>query len=137
MERARQVRAHLHPEELSTRKQVKSIGTVHASEEWLMAPVVRNFERHSLVSSTQKRNPRESIASRNFKICRTASESTLRFMLTVGLFILFKLYTFLLGVLQKFRMTTRKNNLHTQSLRVLAKSMMTRLANSPHHRSLQ
>ena len=88
MERARQ-RAHLHQEVLSTQKQVKSIGTVHASEEWLMALVARNFERHSLVLSTQKRNPRESTASRNFKICRTASERTLKSMLTVGLFILF------------------------------------------------
>jgi hypothetical protein len=85
MERARQVRAHLHPEALSTRKQVKLIGTVHASEEWLMALVVRNFERHSLVSSIQKRNPRELTASRNFKICKPASERTLKSMLTVGL----------------------------------------------------
>ena len=86
MERARQVRAHLHPEALSTRKQVKSIGTVHASEEWPMALVARNSERHSLVSSIQKRNPRGSTASRNFKVCRTASERTLKSMLTVELF---------------------------------------------------
>ena len=83
MERARQVRAHLHPEALSTRKLVKSIGTVRALEEWLMALVARNFERHSLVLSFQKRNPRESTVSSIFKTCRTASESTLRSMLTV------------------------------------------------------
>ena len=86
MERARQVRAHLHPEALSTRKQVKSIGTVHASEEWPMALVARNSERHSLVLSIQKRNPRGSTVSRNFKVCRTASERTRKSMLTVELY---------------------------------------------------
>ena len=92
------MRAHLHPEALSIRKQVKLIGTVHASVEWLMVLVARNFERHFLVSSIQKRNPKESTASRNFKICRTASESTLKSMLTVGLFYsLFKICAYLLG----------------------------------------
>ena len=51
-----------------------------------MAPVAQNFERHSLVSSIQKQNQRESTASRNFKICRTASERILNSMLTVRKF---------------------------------------------------
>jgi hypothetical protein len=86
MRKACQVRVHLPLEALSIRKQAKSIGTVHASAEWLMAPVVQNFERHSLVSSIQKQNQRESTASRNFKICRTASERILNSMLTVRKF---------------------------------------------------
>ena len=96
MEKARQVRTLL-LEALSTQKQAKSIGIVHASEEWLMVLVARNFGRHSLVSSTQKRNPRELTASRNFKICRTASGRILKSMLTVAYFILCFGHSYLLG----------------------------------------
>ena len=41
------------------------------------------------------------------------------------------------GVLQKLRMTTTKNNLHTRSHQVLTKSMTTQLLNSTHHQSPQ
>jgi hypothetical protein len=68
----------------STPRLVKSIGIVRALEEWLMALVVPNFEKHFPVLSSQSRNRKALTALKSLKECKTALEVIQMCMVMVG-----------------------------------------------------